>query len=170
MEFCLECGGPLARRVDVVKDGVVYQASACALDHTKLTESPMAGLPVHWGSEQGLRVAQLAPGRKMYVFDRRYLRKAFRDIVHRCRFSPADLALDLSSFSLMGEALGSLLKSLDNGLRSRGHSLWIVTSSSLLAKDVRAAAPSLTGRIVAKLQDVAGAAKVALEGQKPALA
>jgi hypothetical protein len=170
MEACGICARPARRWVDLAKDGSLHQAWVCESGHVHCVDTHESQAVIAWAEERGLKVAGVAAGSSLYVLDRRFWRRTLRTIVHRCRSAPQDLALDLSSICFVGKALLGLLERLCRGLRARGHDLWVVAPSWLLAADLRQVAPSLGGRVVTRLADAVAAARGRREAEKGQMA
>ena len=153
MVTCQSCGTGLEHVLGLVKDGTVYEAYRCASGHHVVVDTMRRDLPVQLSMAEGVCFARVRCGNNCYIFDRRIFRAALRKVLSEVRSRPTDLVLDLSEVGLVGEALLSVLKFLDSGLRKRGHRLWVITPSAMVGAEVRRAAPELGPRILPRERD-----------------
>lgn len=154
MVTCETCGNPADRVLGLVKDGTVYEAWRCLQGHVRLIDTLRRSLPLQLASRNGLRIASFRCGDNCYIFDRRMFRAALRDVLRFAREGTEDLVLDLAQVGFVGEPLLSAMRFWDSGMRRRGRRLWVVTPSSVVAAEVRAAAPALSERTVAREAEV----------------
>lgn len=170
MMTCEECQGAAQRILGVVKDGKIYDGYRCEKGHQRLMPAAESHLSVSTATESGVSVARLCCGENCFIFDRRLFRHALKEVLHFARRCAKDLVVDLSQIGFVGDSLLTAVRFLDNGLFQRGHRLFVVTPSSLVAAEVRSAAPKLATRIRAKLAEALEAASAVPLANAAALA